>query len=84
MEQVRIRIKGHLAEDWSDSLAGLRITHTSRGETVLSGQVRDQAALRGVLDRLADLGVGLVALATTAEKQSEGSRVSPGGKEAGV
>jgi hypothetical protein len=77
MEQVHIRIKGHLAEDWSDSLAGLRITHTKRGETILSGSVRDQAALRGVLDRLADLGVELVSLATTADR-SQGSRSSPG------
>ena len=72
MEHVCIRIKGHLAEDWSDSLAGLRIAHAKGGETVLSGPVRDQAALRGVLDRLADLGVELVSLATTAGRQSEG------------
>jgi hypothetical protein len=82
MEHVRIRIKGHLAKDWAESLAGLAITHTKRGETLLSGSVRDQAALRGVLDTLADLGVELVALATTTERQSEEPRSSPGRKEA--
>jgi hypothetical protein len=79
MEQVRIRIKGHLAEDWSDSLAGLRITHTSRGETVLMGPVRDQAALRGVLERLADLGVELVSVSTRSEQRSESLPLGLGG-----
>jgi len=78
MEHVRIRIKDHLAEDWSESLAGLAITHTKRGETVLSGQVRDQAALRGVLDRLADLGVDLVSLSTRSERRSGSLPLRPG------
>jgi hypothetical protein len=80
MEHVRIRIKGHLAEDWSDSLAGLAITHTKRGETTLSGSVRDQAALRGVLDQLADLGVDLVSVSTKSEQQSERLPLRPGGR----
>jgi hypothetical protein len=80
MERVRIRVKGHLAEDWSDSLAGLSVSHTKRGETILSGSVRDQAALRGVLDRLADLGVDLVSLSSTGEQQSESLPPRPGGR----
>ena len=80
MEHVRIRVKGHLAEDWSDSLGGLSITHTKRGETILSGSVGDQAALRGVLDRLADLGVDLVSLSTKGEQQSESLPLRPRGR----
>jgi hypothetical protein len=80
MEQVRIRVRGHLAADWSDSLADLSIAHTKDGETILSGSVRDQAALRGVLDRLADLGVDLISLSTKSDQQSESLPLRPRGR----
>jgi hypothetical protein len=57
-----IRVKGHLAQDWSEWLEGMRITHTSEGETVLEGPVRDQAALFGVLIKVRDLGLILMAV----------------------
>ena len=75
MELVEIHVKGHLAKDWSDWLGGLTITHTQHGETVLSGPVRDQAALRGLLDRIADLGLQLSSVASThvgAHKPTQG------------
>jgi hypothetical protein len=65
MELVEIHVKGHIATDWSDWLGGLTITHTQRGETVLSGTLRDQAALRGMLNRIADLGLRLSSVAST-------------------
>jgi hypothetical protein len=57
-----IRVKGHLPQDWSEWLEGMRITHTPDGETVLAGPVRDQAALFGVLMKVRDLGLILVAV----------------------
>ena len=65
MELVEIHVKGHIAEDWSDWLDGLTIAHTQHGETVLSGPVRDQTALRGLLNRLADLGLQLSSVTST-------------------
>lgn len=62
MQQIEIRIKGQINQNWSDWCGGLTITHTERGETVLAGSVRDQAALRGLLDRLADLGIQLISV----------------------
>jgi hypothetical protein len=59
MLQVEIRVKEHLDYDWSEWLEGFSIVHTEGGETILIGTVRDQAALRGLLDRLADLGLQL-------------------------
>ena len=69
MELVEIHVKGRIAENWSDWLGGLTIAHTQNGETVLSGTVRDQAALRGLLNRIADLGLQLSSVASTSTKQ---------------
>ena len=59
MQQIEIRIKGQIDRDWSDWMGGLAITHNGQGETVLTGSVRDQAALYGLLSRLSDLGLQL-------------------------
>jgi hypothetical protein len=65
MERVEIRIKGQLDGNWSDRFGGLAIAHTTQGETILAGPIRDQAELRGVLYRLSDLGLALVSLKTS-------------------
>lgn len=59
-----IRVRGHLDPVWQGRLAGLRITHADGGVSILSGHLRDQAALHGVLLRLIDLGLPLLALET--------------------
>jgi hypothetical protein len=43
-----IRVKGHFG-GWSEWFDGLEIYNMENGEAVLSGQIVDQAALRGVL-----------------------------------
>jgi hypothetical protein len=57
-----IRVKGHLSPDWSEWLQGMGITHTPDGDTVIVGAVRDQASLFGVLLKLRDLGLVLIAV----------------------
>ena len=57
-----IRIEGHLGDSWSSWFEGLSIRHEETGETVLSGPLVDQAALHGVLMRIRDLGLPLVAV----------------------
>lgn len=56
----RIRVKGHLADDWSDYFGDLRITNLPEGEALLTGQLADQAALHAVLIRIRDLGLPLM------------------------
>ncbi len=65
MERIEIRVKGQLDRNWADWFGGLAIAHTMQGETVLTGTIRDQAELRGVLIRLTDLGLALVSLDTS-------------------
>ncbi len=62
VEDIEIRIRGQIDRDWSDWLHGMSVAHVAGGETVLAGQVRDQAALRGLLSRIADLNLPLVSL----------------------
>ena len=64
MQQVEIRVKGRVNGRWSDWLGGMSMSHTTSGNTVLTGDVRDQAALRGMINRIADLGIELISVAT--------------------
>jgi hypothetical protein len=54
-----IKVKGRLAEHWSDYLEGLTIAYAG-GTTTLVGPVRDQAALYGLLNRIRDLNLILI------------------------
>ena len=55
-----IRVKGLLDESWSDWLNGLTIEPQADGESLLTGPVRDQAALHGLLNKIRDLGLPLL------------------------
>ena len=57
-----IRLKGHLDARWADQFEHLSFTHASDGTTILSGPVVDQAALYGLLRKVRDLGLPLLAV----------------------
>lgn len=65
MRTVEIRVLECIDEHWSSWFAGLNITHTEQGETILTGKVTDQAALYGVLGMLRDLGLTLLSVGST-------------------
>ena len=58
----RIRLKGYLDSQWTAWFEGVTITQTDNGETVLTGPVSDQAALYGLLRKVRDLGLPLIAV----------------------
>ena len=60
MEKIEIRVKGHIDRDWSDWIGGLAISYTEQGDTVLTGHVRDQSALYGLLEKLSNVGMQLL------------------------
>jgi hypothetical protein len=62
LQHVEVRVKGRIDQRWSDWFAGLAITHTDQGETILSGTIVDQAALYGLLAKLRDLGLPLLSV----------------------
>jgi hypothetical protein len=51
-----------LDESWSDWFDGLTITHNADGNTLMTGKVRDQSALYGLIDKARDLALTLVAV----------------------
>jgi hypothetical protein len=57
-----IRLKGHLNDRWADRFEGLTITLEDNGDTLLTGQVVDQAALHGLLKKVRDLGMPLLSV----------------------
>jgi hypothetical protein len=61
-ERYEIRIQGHLDDRWSAWFDGLTVAAEQGGETTLSGLIRDQAALHGVLAKVRDLGLPLIAV----------------------
>jgi hypothetical protein len=70
MEQVEIRIKGQIDQNWTDWLGGLSINY-QQTDTVLAGSVQDQSALYGLLLRLSDMGIRLVSLTSTTVSQKK-------------
>ena len=64
----RIRVGGHLDSGWPEWSEELRLTPEVNGETVLSGPIVDEAALHGVVAKVRDLGLPLLAV----------NRVEPG------
>ena len=57
-----IRVKGHLGPQWVGWFEGMTITLKANGDTLLTGPVADQAALHGLLRRVRDLGMPLLAV----------------------
>jgi 2-polyprenyl-3-methyl-5-hydroxy-6-metoxy-1,4-benzoquinol methylase len=58
----QIRVKGHLDERWIRWFEGLDVTRLPNGETAISGEIMDQAALHGILNRIRDLGMELISV----------------------
>ena len=58
----RIRVKGQVGPEWSEWFGGMTITCDETNETTLSGQMVDQAALYGILNKIRDLGLPLLSV----------------------
>ena len=67
----QIRIKGHLGRQWTDWFGGLTLTLEDNGETLLTGPVVDQAALRGLLRKVRDLGMPLLSVTRVRPDQAD-------------
>ena len=69
----RFLVRGHLDDRWSEWLGELTIDRTEDGCSVLTGSLPDQAALHGVIARIRDMGLPLLAV-ESATGEDRGSR----------
>ena len=76
----QIRIKGHLGPQWTAGFGGLTLTLEENGDTLLTGPVTDQAALHGLLRKVRDLGLPLLAVTRLQSDPDPGS--DPGSADA--
>jgi hypothetical protein len=62
MNWYEIRIQGHLDQHWSEWFDGLDITYDVDDNTVLRGPLVDETALHGVLIKVRDIALPLLAV----------------------
>ncbi|MFW5943115.1 MAG: hypothetical protein ACOCXI_15030 [Chloroflexota bacterium] len=62
----QVRVRGCLDDSWLEWFDGLTLS-VGPDETVLRAPVRDQAALRGILDRMWDLNLEVISVSREGE-----------------
>jgi hypothetical protein len=60
--RYRIVVRGHLSERLGHAFASALTVEAGAGETALTGELRDERQLRGVLDGLDDVGIEVVSV----------------------
>ena len=79
MAGYQIRLKERLDQRWSVWLNGLMMIHETNGETVLTGELVDQAALYGLLSKIRDLNltlISVISVETASSSTGEGGEKS--------
>ena len=71
MYVYEIRLQGHLDQHWSAWFDGLAISYESDGSTLLRGPLADEAALHGVLIKVRDLALPLLAMNRMTDDRAE-------------
>jgi hypothetical protein len=56
----RIRVAGQLDPGWAEWFDGFTVAPQPSGETLITGPVRDQAALNGLLNKLFSLNLVVI------------------------
>jgi hypothetical protein len=59
--RTRIVIKGHLDIQWKNHFEGMNISYEA-GSTILSGNLKDDAHLHGILEKIRDLNLTLISV----------------------
>jgi hypothetical protein len=64
----KIRLKERLEGKWSEWLEGMTISYEGDGKSVLTGSIKDQPALHGLLIKIRDLGLTLITIEVIGEE----------------
>jgi hypothetical protein len=69
--RYELRVEGVLDDHWSEWFGGLQIS-SQGGQTILSGTLPDQPALQGILSKVGDLGLTVIAVRRLPREQRGG------------
>jgi hypothetical protein len=64
-ETYEIRVQGRLERRWIAWFDDMELLAAGDGSTVIRGQVADQAALHGLIQKVRDLGLPLISVTQT-------------------
>jgi hypothetical protein len=59
--KTKITIQGHLDKNWKNSFEGMNISYAGNN-TILTGDIKDEAHLHGVLNIIRDLNLKLISV----------------------
>ena len=75
--RYEIRLRGHLDSRWATWFDGLSLSNENDGTTIIGGQVADQSALHGLLQKVRDLGLPLISVTQVEPGQPEAPASGP-------
>ena len=76
----KIKLAGHLDESWTDWFHGMKFTYEQDTTTTIYGEITDQSALHGILKKIHDLNLTLLAISLEDKNIQSGNQEKPGGR----
>lgn len=58
---IQIKIKGHIDKKWEEWFDGMEINYKDNN-TLLTGEIKDEASLHGILNQIRDLNLKLISV----------------------
>ena len=68
--KIEIKVEGHLDKKWMDWFVGMVISYED-ANTILSGNIKDEAHLHGILNQIRDLNLKLISVNPDEKKISK-------------
>jgi len=60
--RYEIRVCGPLGASWATWFDGFEVKHDASGDTIIAGEVVDEAAFYGLMSRARDLGLTILSV----------------------
>jgi len=73
--KTKIIIQGHLDKQWKNRFEGLKISYEA-GNTILTGNLKDEAHLHGILNIIRDLNIKLISINPAEDKNEQNTIIS--------
>ena len=73
-EVYQVRVAGHLGDEWVEWFDGVSIRREEDGTSVLTGPVRDQSALYGLLSKIHGMALPLLSVQRIEPDENDDSK----------